>query len=300
MEMSCDEAVLQKTNEDIRNEYSTSLLNLSVIKVSLLNPITFGGNYIKERVINVLCFKKSTKWVSVVSLVVVAVFFTGFTFNRVELVAVEPPEMPHIQDESAIDDVNWWADWYWSEYESALDNVNWWADWFNSLFQEQQAHVSASPSQLSSEVVNDPLPLPVSPNDNVSASRRIAPIQITTVEELEVAFSTLEALGIEMVKLGLGMLAARISEWKNIGLQMEALGDEMGAWGDAINNFADSHPVSHQEAMEIARNYLGIHPSRNFTNRSFDIQDGRTVWRFTFRGYGQISVDANTGEIVHP
>ena len=231
-------------------------ISYSLMSKDMVNPIAFGGNNINERVINVISFKKSAKWVSVVSLVAVAVFFIWFTFNRVELVTVEAPNIPHIQDESALDEINGWAEWL---------------EWYNSLSQEQQAYISVSPP----------------------------PNQITSVEELQVAFIIMEALGKEMEQLGLEMAAARISELESIGFQMSAVGEEMAAWGTAIENFANSHPVSHQEAMEIARNYLGIHSSRNFTSRSFDIQDGRTVWRFTFSGHSQISVDANTGEIVH-
>ncbi|MCL2215586.1 MAG: M56 family metallopeptidase [Defluviitaleaceae bacterium] len=78
MEMSCDEAVLRKTNEDIRGDYSASLLSLSVERVSLLNPIAFGESNVKERVVNVLCFKKTAKWISVVSFIFAAVFLVGF------------------------------------------------------------------------------------------------------------------------------------------------------------------------------------------------------------------------------
>jgi len=82
MEMSCDEAVLRNTNEDIRGDYSTSLLSLSVEKVSLLNPIAFGESNVKERVVNVLSFKKHSKWVIEITFVAVLAFLIGFTSNR--------------------------------------------------------------------------------------------------------------------------------------------------------------------------------------------------------------------------
>jgi len=94
MEMSCDEAVLRKTSEDIRGEYGATLLNLATNKVSLLNPIafSFGENNIKERVVNVLSFKKPAKWVMIVSLLVVSIFFVGFTSDRiVAMPTVTPP-----------------------------------------------------------------------------------------------------------------------------------------------------------------------------------------------------------------
>ena len=94
MEMSCDEAVLRNTSEDIRNDYSTSLLNLSVKRVSLLNPIAFafGESNVKERVVNVLNFKKTAKWVSVISFIAIAVFLVGFISDRAILAAIDVPQ----------------------------------------------------------------------------------------------------------------------------------------------------------------------------------------------------------------
>jgi len=94
MEMSCDEAVLRKTNEDIRGEYSTSLLNFAVERVSLLNPtaFAFGESNVKERVVNVLSFKKHSRWVIAASFITVAVFLVGFTSNRVAFAIDIPSE----------------------------------------------------------------------------------------------------------------------------------------------------------------------------------------------------------------
>jgi len=94
MEMSCDEAVLREASEDIRGEYSTSLLNLCVNRASLLNPIafSFGESNVKERVVNVLSFKKSTRWVMVVCVIAVAVFMVGFASNRVVTIVDIPNE----------------------------------------------------------------------------------------------------------------------------------------------------------------------------------------------------------------
>ena len=85
MEMSCDEAVLRKTDEDIRKNYSMSLLVLSVKRVSLLSPIAFsiGEGNVKERIANVLRFKKSARWITVVSVITVCVFLVGFSSDRV-------------------------------------------------------------------------------------------------------------------------------------------------------------------------------------------------------------------------
>jgi len=104
MEMSCDEAVLMETTEDIRNEYSTSLLNLAVKRVSLLNPIAFafGESNVKERVVNVLNFKKHSKWGIVVSFIVVTVFLVGFASNRATLVIEIPNEQNAVVTQSNV------------------------------------------------------------------------------------------------------------------------------------------------------------------------------------------------------
>ena len=94
MEMSCDEAVLRNISKDIRSEYSTSLLSFSVSKNSLLSPIAFGESGVKERVVNVLSFKRAKRWVLVLSAIAVLVVFVGFTSNRIMAVdsAGEPEE----------------------------------------------------------------------------------------------------------------------------------------------------------------------------------------------------------------
>jgi len=217
MEMSCDEAVLREANEDIRNDYMTSLLSLSTKRVSLLNPIAFafGESNVKERVVNVLFFKKPAKWIVAVSVLAVAFFLVGFASDR----------------------------------------------------------------------------------DGGGSLTGNAPDSVTVVEELQEAFDAMEALGREMQQLGLEMMLARVFELEGLGAQMGVLGDEMTELGVVIDAIANSHPVSRQEAMDIARDYLGVRSSRNFTSRGFKILEGRTVWSFFFGGYGQVYVDANTGEV---
>lgn len=64
MEMSCDEYVIKNygrknQNEDIRKEYATSLLNLSIGRRRLLElPLAFGEGDVKGRVKNVARYKK--------------------------------------------------------------------------------------------------------------------------------------------------------------------------------------------------------------------------------------------------
>ena len=73
MEMSCDEMVMEQTNEDIRQDYSRSLLSLSIKQSGLLFPLAFGESNTKSRVKNVLNFRKPSSWVSIVAIILVVI-----------------------------------------------------------------------------------------------------------------------------------------------------------------------------------------------------------------------------------
>jgi len=90
MEMSCDEAVLRKIDEDIRRDYSMSLLSLSVKMASLLNPIAFasGESNVKARVSNVLGYKRTAKLVTVVLVIIVGIFMVGFSSDGIMSISV--------------------------------------------------------------------------------------------------------------------------------------------------------------------------------------------------------------------
>lgn len=94
MEMSCDEIVLRKADEDIRGDYSISLLNLSVKKFNLLTPLAFGESNVKERVRNVLNFKKPSKTIIILAVALVAMITVAFAMNRVNN---ELPNLENIQ-----------------------------------------------------------------------------------------------------------------------------------------------------------------------------------------------------------
>ncbi|EHQ89048.1 DUF5301 domain-containing protein [Desulfosporosinus youngiae] len=72
MEMSCDESVLQKMNQDAKGGYSNSLLSLSVKRNGLFaaNPLAFGESHVKARIKNVLNYKKPVFWVVIASTIV--------------------------------------------------------------------------------------------------------------------------------------------------------------------------------------------------------------------------------------
>lgn len=75
MEMSCDESVMKYSKEDIRGDYSNSLLSISIKQSGLISPISFGGGNTKGRIKNILNYKQPKFWVVLIG--VVAVIITG-------------------------------------------------------------------------------------------------------------------------------------------------------------------------------------------------------------------------------
>src|SRR3712207_5765212 len=73
MEMSCDEKVMEIFDEDIRRDYATLLINLSVKQNMLINSgiLAFGESNIKSRVKSIMKYKKSTKRVIVIAGIVI-------------------------------------------------------------------------------------------------------------------------------------------------------------------------------------------------------------------------------------
>ncbi len=71
MEMSCDEAVLNKLGYEIRKEYAASLLRLTAgRKTVVAMPLAFGEGDTRERIHNVMNWKKATAWTMVVTSVI--------------------------------------------------------------------------------------------------------------------------------------------------------------------------------------------------------------------------------------
>lgn len=71
MEMSCDEAVIRKLGEDVRADYSSSLLNLSTgHRLFAGTPLAFGEGDPTGRVRNLAKWKKPAFWVILICLIV--------------------------------------------------------------------------------------------------------------------------------------------------------------------------------------------------------------------------------------
>ena len=83
MEMSCDERVLKEMCSETRKDYSLSLLSLATKRRIIGgSPLAFGEGGIKERIKNVLNFKKPSRVVTTVSVALVLVLSIGFAVNR--------------------------------------------------------------------------------------------------------------------------------------------------------------------------------------------------------------------------
>jgi beta-lactamase regulating signal transducer with metallopeptidase domain len=97
MEMSCDERVLRELGMDVKADYSQTLLSLSMNRRILsASPLAFGEGGIKERVKNVLNFKKRSRVIIIVAVALVAVLSMGFAVDRAadksDWAAFEMPE----------------------------------------------------------------------------------------------------------------------------------------------------------------------------------------------------------------
>ena len=83
MELSCDERVLKEKGGEIKKNYSLSLLSLATERRFIGgSPLAFGEGGVKERIKNVLNFKKPSRVIIIVSVVLVVALSIGFAVNR--------------------------------------------------------------------------------------------------------------------------------------------------------------------------------------------------------------------------
>lgn len=82
MEMSCDEAVIKKIGNEVKKEYSTSLLSVATGKTLLRgSPLAFGEGDTKDRIINILQYRKPTFWVTMGGMLLVIALIIGLMAN---------------------------------------------------------------------------------------------------------------------------------------------------------------------------------------------------------------------------
>ena len=82
MEMACDESVLKRSGSDIRQHYSTALLQLASKRSGIVSPLAFGENDVKPRVKNILNFRKPSGWIVVLSIVLVVALSIGLLVKQ--------------------------------------------------------------------------------------------------------------------------------------------------------------------------------------------------------------------------
>lgn len=93
MEMSCDEAVLKKMGMENKEKYSRTLLSLSSETPMLQgNPIAFGERKVKERVSNILSYRKKALLTVVFTAAVLVAVGLGLAINPEAKSKVDEPE----------------------------------------------------------------------------------------------------------------------------------------------------------------------------------------------------------------
>lgn len=81
MEMSCDERALNEMGEGKVKEYSMALLTFSAERSGILLPLAFGEGHTKERIKNILNYKKTSRWIQVAAVLCFAGLAVTFLTN---------------------------------------------------------------------------------------------------------------------------------------------------------------------------------------------------------------------------
>ena len=81
MEMSCDESVIKRSKEDIRANYSKSLLAISEKQSGIISPLAFGESHVKSRIRNVLNYKRAALWLVIPMIILGAIIAVGLGTN---------------------------------------------------------------------------------------------------------------------------------------------------------------------------------------------------------------------------
>lgn len=126
MELSCDEKVIKELGNEIKKDYSNSLLSLSLGKKIIGgSPLAFGENNTKGRIKNILNYKKPKFWVTLIAIILIIGTAVGLLSNplksedlnkidRTKVVAIRKQispngEIEELDDETGfklIDDIN--------------------------------------------------------------------------------------------------------------------------------------------------------------------------------------------------
>lgn len=98
MEMSCDECVVKEIGEDTKIAYSRSLLSLAMEnRIIGGSPLAFGEGGVKERVRNILNFKKPSLVIIVAAVALVVVLSVGCAVNRINKTDFDIPDITAVE-----------------------------------------------------------------------------------------------------------------------------------------------------------------------------------------------------------
>ena len=82
MEMSCDETVLRRLGEDVKQDYSRALLSLSCAEAGFhMGPVAFGEGGLKSRIHNILAYKRGRIATAAVLAVLLCALAAGLMLN---------------------------------------------------------------------------------------------------------------------------------------------------------------------------------------------------------------------------
>lgn len=85
IETACDEKVIKDMELQQKKEYSSALLNCSIPRRMISAcPLAFGEVSVKQRIKNVLNYKKPTFWITIVAVILCIALSVGFLTNPVE------------------------------------------------------------------------------------------------------------------------------------------------------------------------------------------------------------------------
>lgn len=103
MELSCDEAVMRKTKEDIRKEYAATLLEIASGKHILFSGFpAFGENQTKERIQAVVNYKKRSMVILVIGCGIVATLVLVLASNPKYMLVRETTQTHYLEGEDAV------------------------------------------------------------------------------------------------------------------------------------------------------------------------------------------------------
>lgn len=113
MEMSCDEAVLHRLGMETKQDYSRALLALSCDRSKMGNcPTAFGEGKVKDRVRNILTYRKRAFATVAVITAVLIVIVIGLSLNPMNHSGEEAEELLRLgeKDQFVMDYANAWSD----------------------------------------------------------------------------------------------------------------------------------------------------------------------------------------------